>query len=283
MKTFKAENDSLKAELEQAKQSALENKALADNPEFKEMQARIADYENRLIVTNLEESHAYQTAIAEPLHAIITEAQEFAETHNIESDALLDAMTSDNDELLSELLVDVPERQRSRVYNMIDAAQPLAAKREELVANAEEALKEAQQLDEERAQAEIRQRASERKESATQVANTLKSKIPFLEKIEELDMDAIAEIGGETDPALVDPVNGAYQVMSSKVLPKMVGYILNREAELQGEIDSLTEKLAAYADATPSTGGGSSDDTPASKNISAGEDFLSAVASQLGG
>lgn len=281
-KEFKARLQELETQLKQTEQVANESKALAENPEYQELQKRVQEYETKMIVSRLEESYAFKQAVAEPLNELAVQADTIAQRHSINSDDLFEAIALEDsaaqDERLSELLVDVPERDRAKIYRIIDEVAPILKRREELVSNAEAALREAEELEQEQAKAQLREKATARKDAASKVLDTVKSKIPFITTVDGLDLEAITAHAAETDPSLLDPVQGAYQAMSGKILPKLVPYVM----ELQKEIDALTDKLAAYAQADPKTGGGSGTEFSSSKPATEGG-FLEAITAQLGG
>lgn len=282
LKTFKTRSEELEALAAQKETRLQELEALANNPEYQQLQDRIAEYERKMLVTNLEQSHAYQTLVEQPLAQLVSEADAIAEKYSVEANSLFDAIALDDEaaqeEQLGELLANASDRDKFRIYKIIEEIKPILDQRRMLQENAQAALQEAEELDRTRSQAELASRAQQRQEAATAVADKLKAKIPFLTGVEGVDLSAIASSAASVDPASLDPVTGTYQAMAAQLLPKMAKQYL----ELQKEIDSLTERLAAYDKATPKASGGSPSAAGPS-SASDGKSFLDAVTSAFGG
>lgn len=281
LKTIKTRAEELEALAAQKDSRLQELEALANNPEYQQLQDRIQQYEQQMMLTQLESTTAYKVQIEEPLAELVTAADSIAEKYQIDSNSLLDAIAQDDEaaqeELLTELLANASDRDKFKVYNIIEAIKPILEQREVLRQNAEAALLEAQELETERNQYLARERAQSRQQAATAVADKLKSKLTFLSGMEGVDLSALAKEAAEVDPTVLDPVNATYQVMSAKLLPKMAAQYV----ALQREVEALTERLAEYDRATPRAGGGAS--SGYAPQTADGRSFLDAVTAAFGG
>ena len=281
LKTIKTRAEELESLAAQKDSRLQELEALANNPEYQQLQDRMQQYEQQMMLTNLENTTAYKVQIEEPLAELVTAADSIAEKYQIDSNSLLDAIAQDDEaaqeELLTELLANASDRDKFKVYNIIEAIKPILEQRETLRQNAEAALLEAQELETERNQYLARERAQSRQQAATAVADKLKSKLTFLSGMEGVDFSALAKEAAEVDPTVLDPVNATYQVMSAKLLPKMAAQYV----ALQREVEALTERLAEYDRATPRAGGGSA--TGYAPQTADGKSFLDAVTAAFGG
>jgi len=281
LKTYKTRADELEQDTAQKASRLQELEALANNPEYANLQDRVAQYEQQMIVSNLEQSQAYKSLVEQPLLNLVTEADAIAEKYQVDGNGLLDiiAMSDETaqEEQLAELLAAASDRDKFRIYKIIEEVKPILEQRRVLQENAQEALQEAQALDQEHHKAELVQRVQQRQEAANAVADKLRSKVAFLNGVDGVDLNQIAKEAAQIDPATLDHVNSTYQAMAAKLLPKMVGQYMN----LQKEIDVLTSRLADYDRSTPKAGGGSLNTSSAPTALD-GKSFVDAVAAAFG-
>ena len=174
-------------------------------------------------------------------------------------------------------LANASDRDKFRVYKIIEEVRPILEQRNVLQQHAEAALREAEALESQRQQQTLIQRVQQRQEAANSVADKLKNKLTFLSGMEGVDLSAIAKEAAELEPSTLDPVTGTYQARAAKLLPKMAAQYMS----LQKEIDTLTERLAEYDRATPRAGGGSlaAGGAPTTAD---GKSFLDAVTAAFG-
>lgn len=282
LKTYRTRAEELEQQVSTKDSRLQELEALANNPEYQALQERIAEYEQRMMVTQLEESYAYKTLVDEPLQTIVGEMDALATKYSIDTKALLDAVAeseeSVQEERLSELLTEMSDRDKFRIYSAIDQINPLLQQRQVLQQHASEALLEAQQLEQQMREQSLREAAQQRQDAALSVADKLKSKLTFLTGMEGVDLNGLATEAAALDPASLDPVTGTYQAMAAKLLPKVAAQYV----QLQRELETLTERLAEYDKATPKAGGGSlaAAGTPTTAD---GKSFLDAVTAAFGG
>jgi hypothetical protein len=281
LKTYRSRSEELEQVAAQKESRLQELEALANNPEYQQLQDRIAEYEKNMLVTKLEQSHAYQTLVEQPLANLVQEADTIAEKYSLDSNTLLEVIASDDEaaqeEQLSELLANASDRDKFRIYKIIEETKPILEQRRVLQEHAEAALREAEELDSVRNQQSLIERVQQRQEAANAVADKLKNKLTFLSGMEGVDLTAYAKEAAELDPSTLDPVTGTYHAMAAKLLPKMAAQYIS----LQKEIDSLTDRLAEYDRATPKAGGGSLA-TAGAPVTADGKSFLDAVTAAFG-
>lgn len=281
LKTYKTRAEELEQDTAQKASRLQELEALADNPEYSNLQERVAQYEQQMLVSKLEQSQAYQSLVEQPLLNLVTEADAIAEKYQVDSNGLLDIIAMDDEaaqeEQLAELLAAASDRDKFRIYKIIEEIQPILEQRRVLQENAQEALQEAEALDQARSRADLAQRVQQRQEAANSVADKLRSKVAFLSGVDGVDLDQLAKEAAQIDPATLDHVHSTYQAIAAKLLPKMVGQYMS----LQKEIDSLTSRLADYDRAAPKAGGGSLNIGQAQAS-SDNKSFVDAVAAAFG-
>lgn len=262
-KELKAELKSRSSELEELRKFKIESErqmqeleALKNDSTIDELRNKLQEYENQRKYSDLESTEAYAKAITEPLQDIVARADAIADKHDIDKDALLDAISMGDEEkqteILSELIDD--ERDRAKIYRMIDELHPLELRKQELYENAEAALAEARALEEKQMQQQLAERTRLRQNVARNVVERVRQKLPFLDGFEGLDLKAIEDSAAQADPSTTDPVDMAYNTVSAKLLPQMV----RQFTALQKENESLLTQLAEYKDAEPTLSGGSS-------------------------
>jgi len=282
LKTYRTRAQELEVTAHQRETRLKELEAVANNPEFETLQQRVEQYEQQMLVNKLEQSRTYKELVEKPLSQLVGESDTLAAKYNIEPSALLDLIAESDEavqeERLTELLVHASDRDKFRVYKMIEEVQPILEQRRTLQENAQEAIREVEELEQARSQYELSQRATQRLEAASAVAERLQNKLTFLSGIEGVDMHTLAQEAASVDPSTLDPVTGTYQAMAAKLLPKMA----NEYYALRRELEALTDQLAEYDKASPRTGGGSGNYASTSP---AGSDksFLDAVSAAFGG
>lgn len=281
LKTYRSRAEELEQTVSQKESRLQELQALADNPEYQQLQDRIAEYESQMLVSKLESSHAYKTLVEQPLANLVQEADGIAEKYSLDSNTLIEAIAEGDEaaqeEQLSELLANASDRDKFRVYKIIEEVRPILQQRRVLQEHAEAALREAEQLDSQRQQQSLVERVQQRQEAANAVADKLKNKLTFLSGMDGVDLTVLAKEAAELEPSTLDPVTGTYQAMAAKLLPKMAAQYMS----LQKEIETLTERLAEYDRATPKAGGGSLA-TAGTPTAADGKSFLDAVTAAFG-
>ena len=261
-KELKTELKTNRSELEQLRQQSTEYESkikeltgLAENKDVEQLQERLAQYEQEKALTNLEQTQAYQQAVSAPLEALVEQADQIADKYEVDSDALIDVLSLDDpqeqEEQLSELLPNASDRDKARIYRIMEDIDPIIQRREQLYENADAALAEAKQLEEQQQAAVAAENAQLRQNITRNVVERVQQKLPFLKGIEGLDMSAIQQKASETDPTVLHPVDHAYNAVSAQVFPTVVRQYL----EMRKEVESLTDRLAEYEDAEPAMSG----------------------------
>jgi hypothetical protein len=250
----------LKAEAKAAKQLAQERQeqltqrearlaeleALANDPKVKDLTSRAEEYENAMLLRDLENSSAYKSLVREPLERLTAEIDTLAAKYSISGDDLIDVvvMTDEEaqDERLGELLANASDRDKRRIYKIIEDTHPVLEQRAALQANAREAMRELQELDKQREQLTLVERAQQRSLAAKEVSKRIAKSLPFITAFEGVDLDGLAKQAGDTDFSKVDPTIGTYNTMAGHLLPKLA----NQYLALQRELAAVVDKLAEY-------------------------------------
>ena len=258
-----------------------EMSGLVENRDIDQLQEAVASYEKEKAFTDLESTTTYKQVVSEPLGDLLQQASDMADRYGVDSDALIDAIAVQDSEMqdkaLLQALPDASDRDKAKIYRIIEDIGPILQRRESLVQNAEEALQEAETLDEQRRNQQAAERAQLRKNVTRSVADKITEKLPFLNGVENLDMAAIQEKAADLDPGVVHPVDFAYNAIAAQLLPTVVReYMASRK-----ESDALMDKLAAYESAEPTMSG-----TPAADGSTRPHSDLSfadAIDAALGG
>ena len=261
-KQLKAELKASTEELETLRQQMAENESKVkelsgevESNDLESLQKKLAEYEKEKMFTDLEETEAYKAAVANPLDKLIDMTREIAEKYEVSPDDLVDALaiqnTKEQDEKISDLLVDATDRDRARVYRVIEDIAPILEKRASMMENASEALNEAKLAKEKEVEVQAAERAKERQNAARNVVSRVQKKLPFLSGIEGLDMKAIQEKAAEVDPTVIHPVDYTYNAVSAQILPS----IIREYVGMRKENEVLTDRLAEYEGAEPNMSG----------------------------
>ena len=272
LKETSSELHNLRQKHQEYEQQIKELTGAADSADVEALQEKIAAYEQTQMFNNLENTEAYKTAVAEPLGKIVEEAQQIAEKYSVDTDSLVEVISlasqDEQDTQLGDLLQDASDRDRAKIYRLIDQIDPILEKRNSLVENADAALKEAALLDEQREQQEAAERLAVRQNVARNVVERVQQKLPFLSGIEGLDLGAIQEKAASVDPSVMHPVDSSFNSVSAQLLPAVVREYMSMRAENA----ALTDRLAEYESAEPTMSGSS----PSSGSVAgAADDGLS--------
>jgi DNA repair exonuclease SbcCD ATPase subunit len=287
-KELKTELKTNRSELEQLRQQSKEYESkiqeltgLAENKDVEQLQERLAQYEQQQALSNLEQTQAYQQAVSEPLEALVEQADQIADKYEVDSDALIDVLSLDDpqeqEEQLAELLPNASDRDKARIFRIMEDIDPIIQRREQLYENADAALAEAKQLEEQQQAVVAAEQAQLRENITKNVVERVQQKLPFLKGIEGLDMSAIQQKASETDPTVLHPVDHAYNAVSAQVFPTVVRQYL----EMRKEVESLTDRLAEYEDAEPAMSG-QTKASAASSGVPENGTFEERVAAALG-
>jgi len=286
-KQLKTELKSSKSELDMLRQQQLEYESkiqeltgLTENKDIDALQEKLTEYENQQLLSNLEGTDAYKQAISEPLAALMKQAEEIADKYDVDADALVDVLGLDDqqqqDERLSELLPTATDRDKARLYRIIEDVDPIVDRRKKMFENSDQALAEAKLVAEQKATQAAAETAQLRVNVTRNVVERVQQKLPFLAGIDGLDMESVQTQAAESDPAAIHPVDHAYNAVSAQLLPNIVReYVAMRK-----ENDVLTDRLADYEGAEPTMSGQTKADGAAP---SADMTFEESIAAALGG
>ena len=282
LKSNRSELDEMRQTVKEQESKLKELSGFADENDVSKLKEKIAEYESEKTFSNLENTHAYKEAVAEPLTALMEKTSAIAEKYDIDSDQLIEAVAltdaDQQDNALSDLLDGATDRDRAAIYRVVEDITPILNRRNELIHNAEEALQEAEMLEEQRQNSEKAELAELRTNVTRNVVKRVTEKLPFLNGVEGLDMDGLREKAASVDPEVVHPVDFAYNAVSAQLLPVIVKEFLTSRKETE----TLMDRLAEYEDAEPTMSG-----TPAadgSKRSAASDvGFADAIEAALSG
>ena len=289
-KQLKEELKGSRSELEQLRQLSKEQEAqlqelsaIAENKDIEQLQSRVAEYEKERMFTNLEQTTAYQEAVTKPLASLMEQADQIADKYEVDGNSLIDILALDDpqaqDERLAELLPNASDRDKARIYRIIEDINPILERRKTLFDNVEEAAKEAALLEETRQKQELAERASLRQNVTRNVVERITEKLPFVKSIEGIDINAIQTKAASVDPSVIHPVDFAYNAVSAQLLPTIVREYVG----LRKEIEALTDKLAEYETAEPSISSGSPAKAGGSRSSGHTGGFIDAIDRAFGG
>ena len=285
-KELKTELKTNRSELEQLRQQSKEYESkiqeltgLVENKDVEQLQSKLAEYEQQQALSNLEQTQAYRQAVTEPLAVLVEQADQIADKYEIDPDALVDIISLDDpqeqEEQLAELLPNASDRDKARIFRIMEEIDPIIQRRTSLYENADAALAEAKHLEEQQNAAQAAEQARFRQNVTRNVVERVQEKLPFLKGIEGLDMQTIQQKAAATDPTVIHPVDHAYNAVSALVFPTVVRQYL----ETRKEVEALTDRLAEYEDAEPAmsgqtrassvTGSGLSDDMTFEQRVNA--------------
>ena len=255
LKTNRSELDELRQKATEYEQKVKELSGLAESHDVETLQSKIAEYEQQQMFSNLEATDAYRTAVTDPLTNLMEQADQIADKYEIDGDALVDVLAMDDpnaqEEQLSEILAEASDRDKAKIYRIIEDIDPILERRSQLFENADAALAEAKQLEEQKVAQQAAEKAQIRQNVVRNVVERVQQKLPFLSGLEGLDMSSVQQRASETDPSVAHPVDMAYNAVSAQILPSIV----REYVTLQKEVDALTDRLAEYEDAEPSMSG----------------------------
>lgn len=255
LKTNRSELDQLRQQSKEYESKIQELTGIAESKDVEQMQEKLAQYEQERSLTNLEQTQAYKQAVSEPLAALVEQADQMADKYDVDSDALIDVLSLDDpqeqEEQLAELLPNASDRDKAKIYRIMEDIDPILQRRANLYENADGALAEAKQLEEQQTAAAAAENAQQRQNITKNVVQRVQEKLPFLKGIEGLDMTAIQKKASDIDPSAMHPVDHAYNAVSAQVFPTIVRQYLG----MQKEMEALTDRLAEYEEVEPAMSG----------------------------
>ena len=282
LKSSKSELDMLRQQQQEYESKIKELTGLTENRDIDALQEKLTEYENQQMLDSLETTDAYRQAVTEPLAALMEQADQIADKYEIDPDTLVDVMALDDkdqqDEQLAELLPNASDRDKARLYRIMEDIDPIVDRRQAMFENADQALAEAKVLSEQREAQAAAEKAQLRANVTRNVVERVQQKLPFLSGIEGLDMAAVQQQAADADPSVIHPVDHAYNAVSAQLLPNIVKeYVAMRK-----ENESLMDRLADYEGAEPTVSGAA---VPQAAGSGARPDmsFEESIAAALGG
>ena len=282
LKSSKSELDMLRQQQQEYESKIKELTGLTENRDIDALQEKLTEYENQRMLDSLETTDAYRQAITEPLAALMEQADQIADKYEIDPDTLVDVMALEDkdqqDEQLAELLPNASDRDKARLYRIMEDIDPIVDRRQAMFENADQALAESKLLSEQKEAQAAAERAQLRANVTRNVVERVQQKLPFLSGIEGLDMAAVQQQAADADPSVIHPVDHAYNAVSAQLLPNIVKeYVAMRK-----ENEALMDRLADYEGAEPTVSGAA---VPQAAGSGATPDmsFEESIAAALGG
>ena len=256
-KASKMRQTELEDNLTQRENRVKELEALVKDPATKETAERGEEYERAMLLNDLEGSPAFKNLVTAPLERITQDIDALAEKYSVSGDDLIDLVVmsdeAEQEEMLGELMADASDRDKFKLYKLIEDTKPVLAQRAMLHENASEALAEIKELDTQRETLDLADRVKVRSEAAGEIAKRVVDKLPFVASFDNVNMAELTKYAADTDFTKLSPAVGTYQAMAGKLLPAMATQYM----ALQTELGVLTGKLAEYAKTGSPLNGGS--------------------------
>lgn len=222
--------------------------------ELEQLRQFKTEAEAEMSIVRLEKTPEYQTTVGEPLARIANRAAELAETYGIDEVKLFAAIEGKTEKERRDALkdatsgLDLDRADDFEIRKLMDEAQPLFAKKDELYANADKALSELEARTEAKEREAALARADERKKATDLVSKRIGDKLPFFKTF----VDEAASAVKEVDFSTLSPHDHAYNALVGAAMPKIVKEFMTKQAEL----DAALDELASYKKATPRVEGG---------------------------
>ena len=275
----KGQRKQLLSETEQLKQTVAQYEAqmnelkgsLQASDSIEALQTRVRDFEQMQMFTNLEGTRAYQEAISAPMQYHMDLIDAIADRAGVPGEALFDLIVlpedSDNhpqvdadgfpyrtkDQRIEALLANVSPRDRAAVFATMNDMDQLMAKRAEMFYHADQAFREAQEYEAQKMQVAAANSAKQRRLVSNTVVDRIAERVPFIQAMDGLDLARLKEEVSSTDPSTLHPVDAQYHAATAKLFP----FVVNDLMRAQAEIENLVTQLAAFEDAEPGAGVGS--------------------------
>ena len=281
LKSSKSELDMLRQQQQEYESKIKELTGLTENRDIDALQEKLTEYENQRMLDSLETTDAYRQAITEPLATLMEQADQIADKYEIDPDTLVDVMALEDkdqqDEQLAELLPNASDRDKARLYRIMEDIDPIVDRRQAMFENADQALAEAKVLGEQREAQAAAEKAQLRANVTRNVVERVQQKLPFLSGIEGLDMAAVQQQASDADPSVIHPVDHAYNAVSAQLLPNIV----KEYVSMRKENEALMDRLADYEGAEPTVSGAAVPQA-ATSGVTSDMTFEQSIAAALG-
>lgn len=275
----KGQRKQLLSETEQLKQTVAQYEAqmnelkgsLQASDSVEALQTRVREFEQMQMFTNLEGTRAYQEAISAPMQHHMDLIDAIAERAGVPGEALFDliVMPEDSgnhpqvdadgfpyrtkDQRIEALLGNASPRDRAAVFATMNDMDQLMAKRADMFYHADQAFREAQEYETQKMQIAAANSAKQRRLVTNTVIDRIAERVPFIQAMDGLDIARLKEEVSSTDPSTLHPVDAQYHAATAKLFP----FVVNDLMKAQAEIEDLVAQLAAFEDAEPGAGVGS--------------------------
>lgn len=275
LKTARDNEASLTAELDAARKQAPVSEL---EEQLKVSQEELTSLRESAAVFDVEKSPEYMAQVAEPIGAIMEAAEALAERNEISPDDLFDALSMEGkaqDTKIEDLVDDMSDRDRARVYRMMDDAGALFRKSDALKANATALAVELEGAEQVRVDNAQKADTLKIRAGVETVFDKFKKVSPDLG--EGVNLDDLKTKTLQEDFGKLTHTHKAYAMASGAVVPKMISALKTRDAE----IARLNSELAGFAEAKPKVpGAGPVPGTAPIKD--AGKSLMDVISDELG-
>ncbi len=243
--------------------------------QLKQVTAELEEFRQSAAVYDVEKSDEYVAQVAEPIEAMMDVAEEIATRNEIPPEDLIDAMALEGkaqDEKLRDITEDMSDRDKNRVYRMMDDAAIVFQRSQQMKDQAAELAVKYENAD-------LARKEQAAKKSLIEVRSGIEKVFEKFQKVtpslgEDVSFEAIKAKTMEEDFSTLTPNHRAYALAAGAVVPKMISALRARDAE----IAKLNGELSGMVKAKPKAGGDHSSATP----VSEGKSLMDVIENELG-
>lgn len=253
-KTLLTELQSLRTKVTTYETQEAERRAAGDV----DYRAKYEEASRELGTVRLEASPQYQTQVAAPLQDIVKRAEAFAAEHDVDGNAILDALWIQDDKARNNKLVDlttgVAPVSQLDLLDLGRQSKALHLKHAELHANQDKVLAEIESEKQKQADEAIAQRATERATAVDKIRDHVSKKLPsYADQIKEYSEGLRTE-----DFDSFDANRRAYNALMGQLGPK----ILTENNQLIKDLAAATAEIERLKGGSASIVPGESSTTP---------------------
>ena len=139
LKSSTSEIETLRQKTEEYESKIKELTAMNEAEDPAALKEKLEQFEQEQKFNNLEETEAYKQAVTEPLKDLLDQTEQIAEKYGIDTEALIDAVAmedeTEQDKVLEDLLSLASDRDKSRIFRVIEATEPIMQARQDMYEN----------------------------------------------------------------------------------------------------------------------------------------------------
>lgn len=258
LKAIKAEAETLRAE----KQAASDAKEQLERfkAEAESLKKETEAMNSELALTRVEGTREFRQKVTEPLNQTFTQVETLAAQYKIDPNKLVDALYKDvsgDATALDELITDVPERHRNKIYALSENLLQIENRRADLKQNAQTALKTS--IEREKAEREqfVAQQQENRNKEVASLSTKFQEKLGTILPAEvKIDYSAVGRDAMQIETW--DDQTKMYSGFAAVVLPE----VLKGFENIQAELKKAKAENAKLRGGSPKSGSGHSPSSP---------------------